>query len=542
MYGQMTAGSWIYIGTQGILQGTYETLAAVGRRHFGGSLAGRLFVTAGLGGMGGAQPLAATMNGARRARASRSTRRASSGGWPRATWTKRPTRSTRRWSASRAGRRDEDGALDRALRPTRPTCCRQLVARGVTPDVADRPDLGARPAERLRAERPDAGGGGCGCASSDPARLHRALACRRWRAHVAAMLALQRRGAVVFDYGNNIRAQARKAGVADAFDIPGFVPEYVRPLFCEGKGPFRWAALSGDPADIARDRSRGARAVPARRGARPLDSPRRASASRSRGCRRASAGSGYGGARGVRPAAERAGPQRRAQGADRDRPRPPRHRIGRVAEPRDRRHARRQRRDRRLADAERAAERVVRRHLGVGAPRRRRRHRLLAARGHGHRRRRHARRRTSGSSACSPATRASGSRATPTPATPRRIATAERARRRAADARARRRGRAMTIRASRAAAPRRRRSSTPRPRASPCSSAAAAAGARSLLRELRERLGRGAAASTSTSSAPPRRRSASTGRSACSRRSSAADVPLGARRRRARRSTRRSRF
>ena len=209
-------------------------------------------------------------------------------------------------------------------------------------------------------------------------------------AHVRAMLDLQARGAITFDYGNNIRAQAEKAGVADAFRIPGFVPEYIRPLFCRGKGPFRWAALSGDPADIdATDRlalemfaddeplcrwirlAVGARRVPGPAGAHLLARLRRA--------------------RALRPRDQRPGPPRRGQGADRHRPRSSRHRFGGVAEPGDRGHARRQRRDRRLADPECAAEHVVGRDLGVGPPRRRRRHRLLAARGHGDRRRRHPR-------------------------------------------------------------------------------------------------------------------------------------------------------
>jgi urocanate hydratase len=246
MYGQMTAGSWIYIGTQGIVQGTYETLAAVARRHFGGSLAGRLVVTAGLGGMGGAQPLAAVMNGAAalvievdRQRIAR--------------------RLDTRYLDETTDSLDE--ALDRVSKWTQSSVARSiglsanaadvvpaLVARGVTPDVltdqtsAHDPLNGYVPngmtleeAVRLRQRDPD----------------HYIVRARAAMAdHVRAMLALQARGAVTFDYGNNIRAQARSAGVANAFDIPGFVPEYIRPLFCEGKGPFRWAALSGDPDDI----------------------------------------------------------------------------------------------------------------------------------------------------------------------------------------------------------------------------------------------------------------------------------------------------
>ncbi len=246
MYGQMTAGSWIYIGTQGILQGTYETLAEAARRHFGGSLAGRLLVTAGLGGMGGAQPLAATMNGG-----------------VALVVEVDPARIERRIATRYLDERtaDLDEALRRCAAWQRDGVARSigllgnaaevlpaLVRRGVTPDLlTDQtsahdalngyvPDgLALAEAIALRTARPDE-------------YVRRAVAAMG--RHVEAMLALQARGAVTFDYGNNIRAQAVKAGVADAFRIPGFVPEYVRPLFCEGKGPFRWAALSGDPEDI----------------------------------------------------------------------------------------------------------------------------------------------------------------------------------------------------------------------------------------------------------------------------------------------------
>jgi urocanate hydratase len=246
MYGQMTAGSWIYIGTQGILQGTYETLAAVGRRHFGGSLAGRLFVTAGLGGMGGAQPLAATMNGAAALCVEVD-----------------PARIERRLATRYVDEATDslDDALDRAAQWVRDKSARSialcanaadvlpaLVARGITPDVLTDQTSAHDP---LNGYVPN----GLSLAQAltwrvqDPA-AYIGRSIQAIGGHVRAMLALRQRGAVTFDYGNNIRAQARKAGVADAFDIPGFVPEYVRPLFCEGKGPFRWAALSGDPADI----------------------------------------------------------------------------------------------------------------------------------------------------------------------------------------------------------------------------------------------------------------------------------------------------
>ena len=247
MYGQMTAGSWIYIGTQGILQGTYETLASLARRHFGGDLTGRTVVTAGLGGMGGAQPLAATMNGAAalvvEVDPSRIARRLDSGYLDEAT-TSLDAALDRLRRAAAAGEARSIG-LEANAADVLPA----LVARGVTPDVVtDQTSahdalngyvpngLSLQAALALRGRDPD----------DYVARSRTAMGT-----HVAAMLALQRRGSIVFDYGNNIRAQAVDAGIADAFDIPGFVPEYIRPLFCEGKGPFRWAALSGDPDDIA---------------------------------------------------------------------------------------------------------------------------------------------------------------------------------------------------------------------------------------------------------------------------------------------------
>jgi urocanate hydratase len=246
MYGQMTAGSWIYIGSQGILQGTYETLAEVARRHFNGTLSGKIVVTAGLGGMGGAQPLAVTMNAG-----------------VALVIEVDPARIEKRLSTKYldVSTPDVDQAIETARRHALEGTALSigvlgnaaevlpaLVARGFTPDVitdqtsAHDPLAGYIPdglslaeAARLRAANPD-----------DYQRRSIAAMGR----HVAAMREMQKRGAVAFDYGNNIRAQAVTAGVADAFEIPGFVPEYIRPLFCEGKGPFRWVALSGDPEDI----------------------------------------------------------------------------------------------------------------------------------------------------------------------------------------------------------------------------------------------------------------------------------------------------
>jgi urocanate hydratase len=246
MYGQMTAGSWIYIGSQGILQGTYETFAAAARRHFGGTLSGRLVVTAGLGGMGGAQPLAATMNGAAALVVEVDPQRIA-----RRLATRYVDESTNSLDEAlrRVDRWRGDGvARSVALESNAAVVLPELVRRGVVPDIVT-DQTSAHDA--LNGYVPH----GMSLAEADVLRqrhprvyIDRAMASMA--RHVEAMLALRRRGAVTFDYGNNIRAQAQRAGVAEAFDIPGFVPEYVRPLFCEGKGPFRWVALSGDAADI----------------------------------------------------------------------------------------------------------------------------------------------------------------------------------------------------------------------------------------------------------------------------------------------------
>ena len=246
MYGQMTAGSWIYIGTQGILQGTYETFVAAGDKHFGGDLSNRLIVSSGMGGMGGAQPLAATMTGA--------------------------TFLGFDVDVDRIRRRIETRYIDelapsvsegiaKALEYKRKGIARSigvvvnaveglqaLIEQNIVPDMltdqtsAHDPLNGYVPAgmsfeeaDKLRASDPD----------SYVKKSYQSMAD-----HVRAMLTLQERGAVTFDYGNNLRAGAQQAGVENAFDFPGFVPAYIRPLFCEGKGPFRWVALSGDPEDI----------------------------------------------------------------------------------------------------------------------------------------------------------------------------------------------------------------------------------------------------------------------------------------------------
>ena len=246
MYGQMTAGSWIYIGTQGILQGTYETLAAVAKKHFGGSLKGKLVLTAGLGGMGGAQPLAVTMNEGvavivevdrERIQRRLETR-----------YVDKMVDNLDDALALAMDAKEKGAALSVGLLGNAADILPEFVKRGITPDVLtdqtsahDELDgyvphgIAYEEALRLRKENPE----------EYIKRAYESMVV-----HVEAMLELQKRGAKSFDYGNNIRGQAQKAGVEHAFDIPGFVPEYIRPLFCEGKGPFRWAALSGDPQDI----------------------------------------------------------------------------------------------------------------------------------------------------------------------------------------------------------------------------------------------------------------------------------------------------
>ncbi|HWR52839.1 MAG TPA: urocanate hydratase [Bryobacteraceae bacterium] len=247
MYGQMTAGSWIYIGTQGILQGTFETFAAAARMHFGGTLAGRLVASGGMGGMGGAQPLAATMNGAAYLGIEVD-----------------PERIKRRLKTGYCDIMVSD--LDEAVRILRNAihekqavsvglvgnCAEvlpEMVRRGIVPDLLT---------DQTSAHDPLNGYIPAGLSIEDAAGLRRAdpaayvdRAMDSMAAHVRAMLDLKRLGAVTFDYGNNIRRMAADRGVSNAFEIPGFVPEYIRPMFCEGRGPFRWVALSGEPSDIA---------------------------------------------------------------------------------------------------------------------------------------------------------------------------------------------------------------------------------------------------------------------------------------------------
>jgi urocanate hydratase len=248
MYGQMTAGSWIYIGTQGILQGTYETFAEIARRHFGGSLRGRVVLTAGLGGMGGAQPLAVTMNEGVciviEVDPARVRRRQELGYVDRTTRSIDDALRMAREAAS-AGKPLSIAVLGNAAE-IEPELARRVERFDVVTDQTSAHDalngyvpseIGFADAMELRAALPDE-------------YVRRSM--RSMADQVRAMLAFKRAGSIVFDYGNNLRAMAFEAGVANAFDYPGFVPAYIRPLFAEGKGPFRWAALSGDPNDILR--------------------------------------------------------------------------------------------------------------------------------------------------------------------------------------------------------------------------------------------------------------------------------------------------
>ena len=247
MYGQMTAGSWIYIGTQGILQGTYETFAAAARRDFGGSLRGRWTLTAGLGGMGGAQPLAVTMNQgvclAVEVDPERVRRRVETRYLDKSTTS---IEEALRWVEEAVSKEE---AVSIGLVANAAEALPELARRGARPDlVTDQTSAhdelnGYVPAGL---SLPDA----AALRHADP-REYARRAVESMGLHVAAMLRFRTLGSTVFDYGNNIRAQAVKAGVENAFLIPGFVPEFIRPLFCEGKGPFRWVALSGNPRDIA---------------------------------------------------------------------------------------------------------------------------------------------------------------------------------------------------------------------------------------------------------------------------------------------------
>ena len=381
MYGQMTAGSWIYIGTQGILQGTYQTFAAAGEKHFGSpDLSGRTILTAGLGGMGGAQPLAATMCGAAILCVEVD-----------------PSRIERRLETRYLDERA--GSLDDGLRRVRDAAAeRRPLSVGVVgnaalvyPELVRRGELFDLVTDQTAAHDPLTGYIPSEIPFEEAARFRERdpdeylrLARMAIASHVEAMLEFVRLGCYVFDYGNNLRGEAREAGVEDAFTYPGFVPAYIRPLFCRGIGPFRWAALSGDPRDIAVIDQALSRAVSggstpsavARAGVGPgrLPGPARPDLlARLRGSREGWARD------------ERARPGGRGERSRSDRPRSSRRGLGGVAVSGDGGDGRWLGRHCRLADPERARQHGGRRDLGVGSPRRRRRDRELDPCGDGRR-------------------------------------------------------------------------------------------------------------------------------------------------------------
>ena len=378
MYGQMTAGSWIYIGSQGIVQGTYETFVEMGRQHFGGDLGGRWFLTAGLGGMGGAQPLAATMAGASCLAVEC-----------------QPSRIEMRLRTGYVDVQARD--LDHALALMAQSCANkkplsvgllgnaadvfpELVRRGVRPDAvtdqtsAHDPINGYLPQGWSLAQWMEK-------RLSDPKMVEKA-ARRSMAGHVRAMLDFHRMGIPVVDYGNNIRQVAKEEGVGDAFDFPGFVPAYIRPLFCRGIGPFRWVALSGDPEDIYKTDAKVRELTPGNhhlhhwlgmaQEKNQVPGPARPHLL-GRAGRPAPAGAGV----------QRHGGLGRTQSPDRHRPRPSGFRLRRLAQPRDGGDARRLGRHIRLAAAQCSFELRIRRHLGVAAPWRRRRNGLFPALRHG---------------------------------------------------------------------------------------------------------------------------------------------------------------
>ena len=379
MYGQMTAGSWIYIGTQGILQGTYETFAALARQHFGGTLAGRLVVTAGLGGMGGAQPLAATMNGGVFLGVEVDPR-ASSGGWRPATAIGWPSHLDEALALVEQRAPEQRGRCRWAWWATSPRCCPSWSGAACVPDVVtdqtSAHDLraGLHPARACRWTRRR------GCAQSDPERLRGGGARLDGGARAGDAGAASGRARWCSTTATTCAARwPITAAWRDAFQIPGFVPAYIRPLFCRGAGPFRWVALSGEPARHRRHRRGRAASCSRRRRACAAGSDQARDKVKFQGLPARICWLEYG---------ERAEAgvrfnwlvkKRQGGGAARDRPRSPRHRLGGLAQPRDRGDAGRLGRHRRLAAAERAAEHRLRRQLGVAPPRRRRGHRLFAS-------------------------------------------------------------------------------------------------------------------------------------------------------------------
>ena len=388
MFGQMTAGSWIYIGTQGILQGTYQTFAAAGEKHFGSAdLSGRTILTAGLGGMGGAQPLAATMAGAAilcvEVDPSRIERRL----------------ETRYLDEVADSLEDGVARVRAAAREGRALSVAVLGnAAEIVPELARKRESFDLVTDQTAAHDPLTGYVPAGLSVEEAASLRASDPeeyLRRARAsiaaHVEGMLEFVRAGSYVFDYGNNLRGEADEAGVAEAFSYPGFVPAYIRPLFCLGVGPFRWAVLSGDPADIAAIDEEFRRLFPDDALLqRWLElAPERVAF---QGLPARICWLGYGDRAKAGLAINELVRTGTVIGAGRDRPRPPRLRVGRIPVPRDRVDARRLRRDRGLADPERAPEHGGRRDVGQRPPRRRRRDRELDPCRHGRPRRRQRRR------------------------------------------------------------------------------------------------------------------------------------------------------
>ena len=382
MYGQMTAGSWIYIGSQGIVQGTYECFAEISRRRFGGTLAGTVTLTAGLGGMGGAQPLAVTMNGGValcvEVDPQRIRRRLETGYLDEQV--DHLAGAVSRCEAAKAERRPLSVGLCANAADVLPELRRIGFKPEIVTDQTSAHDplngyvpnlMSPQEASELREADPD-----------EYVRRARA-ACA---AHCAAMVGFLDDGAEVFDYGNSLRAEAQLGGFERAFAYPGFVAAYVRPLFCEGKGPFRWVALSGEEADIEATDRAVLEEIP---GDAPWSagSGWPASGSHFRGCRRGSAGPAMASASGWGCASTRwCAPV--SSGADRDRPRPSRRRLGGVSLPGDRVDGRWVGRDRRLAALERARQHGRRSLVGEHPRRGRGRDRALDPRRHGVRRRR----------------------------------------------------------------------------------------------------------------------------------------------------------
>jgi urocanate hydratase len=345
MYGQMTAGSWIYIGTQGILQGTYECFAEIARRKFNGTLAGTITLTAGLGGMGGAQPLSVTMNDGVAlcidVDAWRVERRVET------RYLDEVADSVEDAVSRCLKAKDERRGLSVGLVGNAAIVLPKLLEMGFPADIVTDQTSAHDPLSYVPADlTPEATSA---MAASDPKEL-----IRRSRLsmadHCRAMVGFMDAGSEVFDYGNSLRTEAKLGGFERAFDYPGFLPAYIRPLFCEGKGPFRWVALSGDPADSAYLLARLRRTAPSRL------------------------------------AVQRDGPYRRTFCPDRDRPRPSRLGLGRLALSGDRVDDGRFRCHCRLAAAERPGQHLQRCHVGKHPPWRRGRHRALDSRRHGRRR------------------------------------------------------------------------------------------------------------------------------------------------------------